>query len=66
MDFDVSTTIEESIRKLRGIGYLLSSLSHAGELDPDHSEMYGLLADNIYGIAGELDPVLEKLTNLNI
>ena len=61
MEIDISTTIEDSVRKLRGIRYLLMNLSYADDLEPDHADMYDLLARNIEEIADDLAPMPETL-----
>ena len=48
METNMSTTIEESVRKLRGIRYILSSLSYQDDLDPGQTDMYELLARTIF------------------
>ncbi len=66
MDIDFATTIEEAIRKLRGIRYLLSNLSYVEDLDPGQSDMYELLARTIDGIADDLAPIPKELMEHNL
>lgn len=56
MNIDYCTTLEESIRKLQGISYILSCLSY-NDLDPGQSDMYELLAKNIDSIIEDLGPL---------
>ena len=63
MNIDYCTTLEESIRKLRGISYMLTCLAY-NDLDPDQSDMYELLANNIDSIIEDLEPLPETIINL--
>ena len=60
METNMSTTIEESVRKLRGIRYILSCLSYPDDLDTDQADMYELLAMTIDDIANDLEPLAKS------
>ena len=61
MNMDDYTIIEESIRKLKGIGFALSKLSSADDTDDGEACMFAGIGDELNNVAGNLKAILEKL-----
>ena len=55
---DKNTIIEENIRRLRGISFLLSRLASSDNLDPDEEHMFAFLSDAIESIGNELEAAI--------
>ena len=60
MDMNDYTTIEETVRTLKGIGYTLSKLSSADDISDGEACMFAGIGDVLYDIAGNLKAILEN------
>ena len=56
---DKDTVIEENVRSLRGLSFLLSKLASSDDLDKNEEHMYGFLSDSIEIIANQLEAAME-------
>lgn len=56
---DKNTVIEENVRSLRGLSFLLSKLASSDDLDKNEEHMYGFLSDSIEIIANQLEAAME-------
>ena len=56
---DKNTVIEENVRKLRGLSFLLDRLATGDDLDPNESFMFGFLADAVESIGNDLESAME-------
>ena len=56
---DKNTVIEENVRSLRGLSFLLSKLASSDDLDNNEEHMYGFLSDSIEIIANQLEAAMK-------
>ena len=56
---DKNTVIEENVRSLRGLSYILAKLAEGDDLDDNEEHMYGFLSDSIEIIANQLEAAME-------
>lgn len=56
---DKNTVIEENVRRLRGLSFLLSRLASGDDLDHDEEHMFGLLSDAVEYIGNELEAAMK-------
>ena len=57
---DYETIIEESVRKIRGLAYLMDRMACSDNLEQNEDNMFGLLADTANGIANDLEAIIKN------